>query len=337
MRKIPKIGDVLFSVLLIFSFLSIFISFKTYLSFCQQGIMTYDFNNRRFNLADDEFIENIITDLPNISATVIPLKAFKAFYLRDTKKENDSAKSYFLKAIKDNPYIKISEAELSRMYFDESAIDSAIYYGKNAFYGLPNNPIHFGHYAAALSLKADTIEIKNAFSKITINDYLINKVYLIAMTSFIDKESNKNITEAIQYANVNDDEFKVSYYILMHGRKNVNQAIKLAKEGDSLFNKNMFNNSAKKYIEAIKYNPSEPAFYQNAGNAFLQLSDHKIADYYLLKSIDSLNDQTGKSEYLYGISLLEQKNNEKACNYINLSFKKYNYKEARYLYNRFCN
>ena len=69
-----------------------------------------------------------------MSATVIPIKATKAFYLtnKDNPSEEDryNAKKYLRLAIKDNPYIKIPEAELSKLYFEEQNKDSSLYYGK---------------------------------------------------------------------------------------------------------------------------------------------------------------------------------------------------------------
>ena len=50
--------------------------------------------------------------------------------------EINLAKKYLKEAIKDNPYIKIPEAELSKIYFLEEKKDSAIYYGKLAFEGI---------------------------------------------------------------------------------------------------------------------------------------------------------------------------------------------------------
>lgn len=324
-------------LLLLICFPSTYISYKTFLSFRQQAIMTFDFNARRFNFATDQFVDDIIVDLPNISATTIPLKALKAKYLQETKKDSDQAKILLKKAINDNPYIKIPETELSRIYFDEQIADSAIYYGKKAFYGIPNNPIHFGHYVAALALKSDTLEIKKAYSQVSLkNDFLINKLYLIAMSSFVDEETSKNFLDAVDYAYVNDDEYKISYYMLKHGKNNVIKAINTGIIADSLFNNKQFKAASKKYLEAIKLNPSEPAYYQNAGNSFLQISELDYADYYLKKSIDSFNDRKGKSEYLYSISLLEQKNPKLACKYLRISYNDFKYKDALYLYNNFC-
>ena len=322
---------------LLISLVTTTVTYRTFLSFRQQSIMTFDFNGRRFNLATDEFIDDIITDLPNISATTIPLKSLKAFYLRETRKDTISAISLFKKAIKDNPYIKIPETELSRMYFDQSKIDSAIYYGKKAFFGLPKNPLHFGHYAAALAVKGDTAEINRAYEYMDFkSDKLINKLYLVAMTGFTDQSESNKFLQSIEYLNVKDDEYKISYYILKHGRQRVINALELGQYGDKLFETKKYKEASLKYVEAIKKNPSESAFYQNAGNSFLQVGDYDKADFYLKKAIDSFNDLTGKSEYLYSLSLLEQKNKLLGCQYAKESYNKFKYKDALFLYNGFC-
>ena len=108
-------------VLVVISIISTIISHRTYLSFVQARTFTLHFNTREFNKADQNFIENLIVDLPNLSATCIPIKAMKASYL--TSKENPSeqdvkkAKKLLKQAINDNPYIKIPETELSKIYF----------------------------------------------------------------------------------------------------------------------------------------------------------------------------------------------------------------------------
>ena len=146
--------------LLILSIGSCFISYRTYLSFIQAKTFTLHFNTREYEKVDKEFFDNLITDLPNLSATCIPIKAIKASYLSNkenpTVEEINLAKKYLKEAIKDNPYIKIPEAELSKIYFLQQKSDSAIYYGKIAFEGLKKNPVHFAHYAAALASVGDT-------------------------------------------------------------------------------------------------------------------------------------------------------------------------------------
>ena len=79
---------------------------------------TLHFNTRQFQDVTQEYIDQLIVNLPNISATTIPIKAIKGMYL--SYKNNPSqedifyAKKYLKSAIDDNPFIKIPEAELSK-------------------------------------------------------------------------------------------------------------------------------------------------------------------------------------------------------------------------------
>ena len=319
---------------------SVFVSYRTYLSFVQARKFTLDFNTRNFS-ADQKFIDDLITDLPNLSATVIPIKAIKAMYVSNknnpSKEDIYKAKKYLKKAINDNPYIKIAEAELSKIYFEERNKDSALYYGKIAFEGIKKNPIHFAHYAAALASKGDTATIREIYENLGWKDFLIDKLYLTAMTEVIDEDKSKKITEAVEYLSIDDDEYKVNIYILNHGRKNVMKAMELNKQAETYFLNKDYKNAAKTYKEALKYNPSEPAFYENIGNSHMKIGDQILAQKYLKKAIDSFNTRKGKAEYLYGLSKLLSGEDKEGCYYIALSYNDYKYQLAYSVYNRLCN
>ena len=326
--------------ILIISIGSIIISHRTYLSFIQARKFTLHFNTRAFEDVDQNFINDLIVDIPNLSATCIPIKAIKGIYLsgkkNPTKKDVSEAKNYLREAIKDNPFIKIPEAELSKIFFLEQQKDSAIYYGKIAFEGLKNNPIHFGHYLAGLASIGDTASIRNAYESIVFKDFFIDKLYLTAMTEVMDEDKTRKITEALEYLSTDDDQYKVNIYILNHGRKNVMQAMDLNEEAETYFLNSDFQNAAYKYEEAIKYNPSEPAFYENAGNSYMKIGDQITAQKYLKKAIDSFNTKKGKSEYLFGLSKLLNGENKEGCYYLALSHNNYKYKLAYSVYKKFC-
>ena len=335
-----KKNKLLIGSLIILSLASVFVSHRTYLSFVQARKFTFDFNTRNFK-ADQKFIDDLITNIPNLSATVIPTKAIKAMYISNKKKPSKKdiyeAKKYLKKAINDNPYIKIPEAELSKIYFEERKKDSALYYGKIAFEGIKKNPIHFAHYAAALASKGDTATIREIYENLGWKDFLIDKLYLTAMTELIDEDKSKKITEAVEYLSIDDDEYKVNIYILNHGRKNVMKAMELNKKAENYFSEKDFKSAAMTYEEAIIYNPSEPAFYENTGNAYMKLGNQIKAQKYLKKAIDSFNTKKGKSEYLYGLSKLLSGEDKEGCYYLALSHNEYKYNLAFSVYKRFCN
>lgn len=326
--------------LLILSVGSTFISYRTYISFVQARVFTLHFNTREFDKVDQQFIDNLITDLPNISATCIPIKAMKASYLsykkNPTLEDINLAKKYLKQAINDNPYIKIPEAELSKIYFLEGKRDSAIYYGKKAFEGIKKNPIHFAHYAAALASVGDTATIRNIYENLNYKDFLIDKLYLTAMTEVIDEDKSRKLTEAVEYLSIDDDQYKVNVYILNHGRENVFKARDLNEKAEIFFFNEDYLNAAKTFEKAIEFNPSEPAFYENAGNSYMKTGDQINAQKFLKKAIDSFNTKKGKSEYLYGLSKLLSKEKKEGCYYLAKSHNDYRYKLAFSVYKRFC-
>ena len=328
-------------VIIIISLGSSFVGYKTYLSFVQARTFTLHFNTRQFQDVTQEYIDQLIVNLPNISATTIPIKAIKGMYL--SYKNNPSqedifyAKKYLKSAIDDNPFIKIPEAELSKIYFTEQKSDSAIYYGKIAFEGISRNPIHFAHYAAALASVGDTATIRNIYENMSYKDFLIDKLYLTAMTEVIDQDKSKKITEAVEYFSIDDDQYKVNIYILNHGRENVIKAKEVNEIAENYFSNKDYENAARSFEEAIKFNPSESAFYENAGNSYMKIGDQINAQKYLKKAIDSFNTKKGKSEYLYGLSKLLGGEDTEGCYYIAKSHNDYKYKLAYSVYQKFCN
>ena len=94
---------------------------------------------------------------------------------------------------------------------------------------------------------------------------------------------------------------------------------------------------SKTFEDAIKYNPSEPAFYENAGNSYMKIGDQILAQKYLKKAIDSFNTKKGKSEYLYGLSKLLSSEKREGCYYLALSHNDFKYDLAYSVYQKFCN
>ena len=101
---------VIIILLLVLSIGSCFISYRTYISFIQAKTFTLHFNTREFSKVDKEFYDNLIIDLPNLSATCIPIKAMKASYLsykeNPTVGETNLAKNILKKQLKTTPTLK---------------------------------------------------------------------------------------------------------------------------------------------------------------------------------------------------------------------------------------
>ena len=71
-----------------------------------------------------------------------------------------------LAGAKDNPKIHFGNNLYSTFLLQENKIDSAHYYSKLAFDGLPNNMPHYDMYMRTLAYKKDAVAINDAFNRI---------------------------------------------------------------------------------------------------------------------------------------------------------------------------
>ena len=110
-------------------------------------------------------LDNISHDFPNLTETAMPIKTMKAryYYLQGNKKE---AYEMIDMGAKDNPQIYFSENLKAQFLFSEGKIDSAYFYAKKAFEGLPNNMPHYDIYMKTLVAKRDFNAIDEVFKKV---------------------------------------------------------------------------------------------------------------------------------------------------------------------------
>ena len=136
----------------------------SYKSLTQQGRLLYEFNNAQYTYTRAE-LDKISHDFPNLTETAMPIKAMKAryYYLAGNKQE---AHEMALKGVKDNPKIHFGNNLKATFFLEENKIDSAYYYAKKAFDGLPNNMPHYDLYMRTLAFKRDAQAINSAFEKV---------------------------------------------------------------------------------------------------------------------------------------------------------------------------
>ena len=141
---------------------SMYVSYKVFISMrAQYLILTNAYFNQLQTFSETE-IESMFGSIPNISATAVPLDAFKAlYYLKNM--HYDKAQQLLESANKANPHMYFSELLLGELYFAKGNLDSAFYYGKKAFYGWPKANTHFDFYNKVLLQKNDSLEIVKAY------------------------------------------------------------------------------------------------------------------------------------------------------------------------------
>ena len=169
--------------------LSHMVHHRNYNSYKQQIKLFSDLNGSYKN-TQPEFYNNIETELPNLTISSVPLKALKAVYISENEPIDSIQKSLDLlhESIKDNPFLMFSEGNLSQIYYSIRKFDSAYYYARKSFKGLPNNAIHFAMLAKLYANNGTYDSIVNTFNKINIRpSEPISRIYFASMLNFINK------------------------------------------------------------------------------------------------------------------------------------------------------
>jgi len=154
-------------IFLIFLFLipTLYINNSVYNSLKGQTFLIQDFNSNQFNVSLNQ-VETIVPDIPNITVTTIPISSIKARYYINAK-QYDKALELLDKGTKANPYLYYSEILKSQIFQEKGQMDSAMFYAKKAFFGLPNNDLHAYRLINLINLKRDRESLEEAFDLLT--------------------------------------------------------------------------------------------------------------------------------------------------------------------------
>ena len=320
---------------------SLYSSIRIFNSSRQQYILLGQFNFNIFNTPLSE-VEDYEDQYPNISETTIPLKTFKGIY--NLKAGNiERAIDFFQKGIKDNPYLMINQTYLGYAYSKLNNKDSALYYSKKAFKYQPNNISHFAHYVISLSMNNDSLEIKNAYNQIKSlrNEPEIDKIYYLSLSNLLDKDDTRQfidqeVSKNLLQSDETDNLTRVNLYILQYGKQKVLEADILYELGQKLFEQKKFLESAQKFEEAGKINPLEMPYFENAANAYLQISNHEKALENINYVIENSKAPNGKAYYIKALIYFEKGEKVKACDLLKQSAKN-GFRGANNVARAYCN
>ena len=307
---------------LIFLFTSIalcYSSFMIYESYVLQKKLLIDFNNGKTetNLED---LQKMNTDYPNLSVTALPIKGMISRYYF-VKEDFKSAFKVLDSARNISPYIRFTDALYSDYFFAIKEVDSAIYYSKIAWEGLPNNSRHFTLYMKALAAEGKIEEILKSFELVKNNGQLeFWRVFFATMVQFRDEvKLDKYLNEAEQVFNDNDE---INYLVnlLRFGKENTDDMKIKLENAEKNFKEGNFKESIKLYTE-IKENYLLDNFdiTSNIALSYYSLKNFDDALTYIDQAIE-LNKNSPKMYFFKGLVLnaLNRKN-EESCYYIKKS------------------
>jgi len=336
--KISKTISLIFFLFAISCLLpSLYITNTVFKSLKGQMFLLQDFNSNQYNLPLSK-VDNIVPDIPNITVTTIPINSVKARYYVNAKKY-DKALSLIEKGSNANPYLYYSEILKSEIFQKKGQLDSAKFYAKKAFYGLPNNDLHSSRYLNLILETRDKNALEEAFNLLTYNNKISNwKNYLnIASRIFsqdqrinLEKDAKKAL-EIFPY----DNEMKTIFTRIKIGEKALNNSFTYSNKGLEYFNNQDYFNAALEFEKAIDLNPLDYAFYENAATSNYMIGNFDKALEQINKVISDLNPLNGKCEYIKALIFIRMGDTEGACPLIEISDKRGFY-QARETFNQYC-
>lgn len=315
---------------------TIYINNTVFKSLKGQMYLLQDFNSNQFNLPLNQ-VDYIVPDIPNITVTTIPINSVKARYYVNAKKY-DKALQLLNRGTKANPYLFYSEMLKSQIFEEKGQLDSAKFYAKKAFFGLPNNDLHSSRYINLISKTKDREALDDAFAILTLNDKPNNwKNYLIIASSLYPPGNKDLIKKALTAKNKfnYDNEFEGIYRQISIGSINVNLATNFSNKGLEYFNKQDYYSAAIEFEKAIEANPLDYAFYENAATSNYMIGNFDRALEQIDKVIFDLNPLNGKCEYIKALIFIRMGDPIGACPLIETSDNRGFY-QAKEIFNQYC-
>ena len=315
---------------------SIYVSKEVYESLKGQMFLLQDFNSNNFNLPLNR-VDNIVPDMPNITVTTIPINSVKARYYVNAKKY-EKALALLNKGTNANPYLFYSEILKSQIYEQQGRLDSAKFYARKAFFGLPNNDLHATRYLNLLSITRDKKELSEAFELLTEKNKLINwKNYLIIANNLIKEKDPLLIERAKKAVELfpNNAEISNIYNQIVIGTDKLNESISHSKRGLDYFNKGDHINAAKQFELAINSNPLDYANYENAATSNYLNGNLEKALKQIDVVINDLNPLNGKCEYIKALIFIRMGDLIGACPLLDAS-KNSGYGQSDSLFLKYC-
>ena len=305
-------------ILLLLSVPLIYLTQIVYKSFVNQNHLIVGMIQDSYYLSEDE-VYDINSKFPSIGATTIPMETYKANYLFNKGIMIDSMFDMVDVGTSKNPYIYSGLPVKAVFHLRKENLDSAKFYAEKAFKAISDNKVHFNLYTDILAATKDTLGLKEAYNylkKPTRPEF--TRKYLTHMNSIKDNlntEDSTLIEELYNKKGISElgDVLKIINQV---GKKNVFDGIEAAEEAEGFYILKNYKYAARLFEKAIKLNPREIAYYDNAANSYMKLGNNQKAITILLKAIDFL-ETTGKTEYLLSILYYDEGEKEKSCYFLN--------------------
>ena len=315
---------------------SLSIANSVYKSLKGQMFLLQDFNSNKYTIPLSQ-IDNIVPDIPNVTVTTIPINSIKARYYLNLKKY-DKALELLDNSSKANPYLFYSEILKSQIFQEKGELDSAKFYARKAFFGLPNNDLHSTRYINLINMTKDRKALEESFELLTANNKLVNRKNYLIIASGISPPGDKSLVEKARYATQifpNNAEIKGLYRQITIGRDALNKSNNFSLKGLKYFELKQYDKAAVEFEKAIEINPLDYAYFENAATANYLIGNYEKALEQINTVIEKLNPLNGKCEYIKALIFIKLGDPIGACPLLETS-KRSGYKESIAISNQYC-
>ena len=334
---------IILTVFLVFQIGVVYVSYKNFNSYKQQKILFNDLNSANYSNKPLEFYSTLEDELPNLTFTSIPIKAMKALYYLENQPDSlNYAKSLLKKSIKDNPFLKYSEGNLSKIYFAERKFDSAYFYARKSFEGLPKNAVHFAMIAKLYANNKKIDSIIYNFDKINerpLGD--VNRIFFASMNNFYNSLSDSLQSEVLKKAKKaklnfkTDDDLQLLVDNIIYTKDSVNLAVEYENKGSKFLEERDFINGIKFFEKALKIREVNYDYFQTLGLAYYNIGEHSKSIEYLIKLENNGIPLDPLSLYVMGINYYNTRKFNLGCQYLDRS-RKFGQKNAISAYFQYC-
>jgi tetratricopeptide (TPR) repeat protein len=328
--KIRKSFNIIVLIILLVSF---FGYFRIYQSWVQQVYLLTDMNADNYKRSW-EFVDEIITDFPNLTLTSVPIKMIKANYFL----YNDSVVRGMelvdeVILDKTNPYLMLPEATKAKYFNTIGEIDSATFYSRKAFNGLPKNPFHYVELSRNFVQRGYIDSLIPYFKKVRYPfQQDLYRLFLASVLPHKDSFSDEDkifiddvALEGIKLSANTKDEYnnllRLTSFMILHGEDSMQQMLELESPAAELLNTNKFSEALIIYKELNQLIPTNFVFKENIALASFNLKDFNMV-VKMMDEIEELNHKLTESQhFMLGISLWNTNSKIEGCDRIILSSK----------------
>ena len=308
--------------LLIVASILTYSNLRVYRSYVQQSVLLSAINNNDFTIIPDELAENIEYEYPNLSVTAMPLATVKGRAIIDKPGRVPEALDLYRKGMEVKSNLYMTESLMSDVYFANGILDSAFYYSKISYEGLPLNTRHFIFYLKTLAAEKNKDKMRETYQKIKNrvgNKEELAKFYFSGMVQFRDSVLYKEAKDFLKNNIISNNEVEIAICFALLGENTVMKADSLNNIGSIFYQQGDLNESLKAFEDAIETNPFFYKFYENKlHNLFLLKNYEEVFSFYKQIPIE-INRSNGYIEYITSRSLNILNKDSLACIFLNKS------------------